>query len=101
MQARFPGASTEKLLDFCQRHRLRELSIFGSVLRDDFRPDSDIDVLIELQPGEMMTIERFLSMRDELEALFGRPIDLVEKPLVRNPYRRSEILRTREVLYAA
>lgn len=75
--------------------------MFGSVLRLDFRPVSDIDVLIELEAGEQMTIERFLALKDELESLFGRSVDLVEKPLLRNPYRRGEILRTREVLYAA
>jgi predicted nucleotidyltransferase len=91
----------EALSDFGRRHRLRELAIFGSVLRDDFRPDSDVDVLIELEPGETMSIERFLAMRDELQSLFGRAVDLVEKPLLRNPYRRSEIIRTHKVLYAA
>src|SRR5580704_13630039 len=91
---------TAVLADFCRRHRLRELSVFGSVLRVDFTPESDIDVLIELEPGEQMTIERFLTMKDELESLIGRSVDLVEKPLLHNPYRRNEILRTREVLYA-
>ena len=95
------GASVEVLADLSRRHRLRELSIFGSVLREDFGPGSDIDVLIEQEPGETMTIERFLALRDELVSLFGRSVDLVEKPLLRNPYRRGEILRTREVLYAA
>jgi uncharacterized protein len=95
------GISTESLVEFCRRHRLCELSIFGSVLRDDFRPDSDIDVLIELEPGQTMTIERFMEIHDALEAMFGRAVDLVEKPLLQNPYRRGEILRTREVLYAA
>jgi predicted nucleotidyltransferase len=93
--------SEDALVDFSRRHKLRELSIFGSALREDFRPDSDVDILIELDAGEPMTIERYLAMRDELERLFGRPVDLVEKPLIRNPYRRREILRTREVLYAA
>ena len=95
------GASAPNLPDLCRRHGLRELSIFGSVLRDDFRPESDVDVLVELAPGQIMTIERFLAIQDDLEALFHRPVDLVEKPLLRNPYRRGEILRTREVLYAA
>jgi len=94
--------SREEIADFCHRWKLAEFSIFGSILRQDFRPDSDIDVLIQLLPGETMSIERYLSMRDELIALFGgREVDLVEKPLLRNPIRRKEILRTREVLYAA
>lgn len=99
--ARRLNVTAEVLRDFARRQNLRELSIFGSVLRDDFRPDSDVDVLIELEPGQVMTIERYLAMKDELESLFGHPVDLVEKPLLRNPYRRGEILRTREVLYAA
>jgi uncharacterized protein len=94
-------AEAQALAELCRRHKLRELSLFGSVLRDDFGPKSDIDILIELEPGQLMTIERYLAIRDELEALFGRSIDLVEKPLIRNPYRRREILSTREVLYAA
>ncbi len=75
--------------------------MFGSVLCADFTPDSDVDLLFEIEPGEQMTIERFLALKDELESLFSRSVDLVEKPLLRNPYRRNEILRTREVLYAA
>jgi predicted nucleotidyltransferase len=95
------GMTLAELSEFCRRHRLRELSIFGSVLREDFRPDSDIDVLIDLEPDQSMTIERYLAMLDELEAKLGRSIDLVEKRLVTNPFRRNEILRTRRVLYAA
>jgi uncharacterized protein len=90
-----------QLAELCQRFKVRELSIFGSVLRDDFRSDSDVDVLIEMEPAESMTIEKFLAIQDALEALIQRPIDLVEKKLVNNPYRREEILRTREILYAA
>ena len=96
-----PQVPPEALAEFARRHRIRELSIFGSILRDDFGPDSDVDILFELQPGEEMTIERYLDMQNELERLFGRAVDLVEKPLVSNPYRRAEILRTRKVVYAA
>lgn len=90
----------DRIADFCRHWKLTEFSLFGSVLRDDFRPDSDVDVLIQLQQGETMSLEKFIDMRDELIAMFGREVDLVEKPLLRNPYRRDEILRTREVLYA-
>ena len=94
--------STQEVEAFCRRHGVVELSIFGSVLRDDFRPDSDVDVLISLKPGQTLTPESYLDMRDELSALFGgREIDLVQKRLLVNPFRRHEILRTREVLYAA
>ena len=92
----------ERIEAYCRKWKIKELSLFGSVLRDDFRPDSDIDVLISFAPGGEMTFENFLEMRDELSAIFGgRPIDLVEKRLVKNPFRRHEILTTREVVYAA
>ncbi|MBC8106017.1 MAG: nucleotidyltransferase domain-containing protein [Anaerolineae bacterium] len=87
---------------FCRKYRVAELSLFGSALRDDFGPASDVDVLIALAPGETMSLEKYLDMRDELSALFGgREIDLVQKRLLKNPFRRHEILTTRQVLYAA
>lgn len=87
---------------FCRKWKLNELSLFGSVLRDDFGPHSDIDVLISFIPGAKMTFDGFIEMREELSLIFGgRPVDLVEKRLLRNPFRRYEILTTREVLYAA
>ncbi len=93
---------TDKIGAFCQKWKLKEFSLFGSVLRDDFGPQSDIDVLISFRPGAAMTFEGYLQMREELSAIFGgRSVDLVEKRLLRNPFRRYEILTTREVVYAA
>lgn len=87
---------------FCERYGVEEFALFGSVLRDDFGPESDVDVLIALREGVTMTPETYLDMRDELSVLFGgREIDLVQKRLLRNPYRRAEILATRQVMYAA
>lgn len=87
---------------FCKRWKVQEFSIFGSALRNDFRPDSDVDVLVSFTPEGGMTFESFVEMRAELSELFGgRQVDLVEKRLVRNPFRRYEILTTRKVLYAA
>ena len=87
---------------FCRKWGLKELSVFGSILRNDFGPDSDVDVLVSFQPGHAMTLDGFLDMRDELSAMFGgREVDLVQKRLLKNPFRRYEILTTREVLYAA
>jgi predicted nucleotidyltransferase len=87
---------------FCRKWNLRELSVFGSVLRDDFRPTSDVDVLVTLTPGSAMTFEGFLEMREELSQMFGgREIDLIQKRLLRNPFLRERILTTRKVLYAA
>ncbi len=91
-----------KLEDFCQRYGVVELALFGSVLREDFGPDSDVDVLVAFKSGQTMTIEKHLAMQDELSAIFGgRQIDLTQKRLLKNPYRRHEILTTRQVLYAA
>jgi predicted nucleotidyltransferase len=92
----------QQVEQFCRRHGVQELALFGSVLRDDFAPDSDVDVLLTLEPGQTMTVEKYLDMSDELSAMFGgREVDLVQKRLLKNPFRRHEILTTREVLYAA
>jgi uncharacterized protein len=92
----------KRIEEFCRKYGVRELALFGSVLRDDFAPDSDVDVLIDRDPAQPMTIETYLEMRDALSAMFGgREIDLTQKRLLKNPYRRHEILTTRQVLYAA
>lgn len=89
-----------KIADFCRRWHITELSLFGSVLRDDFRPDSDVDVLVEFEPGHTPGWQA-CEAREELEAMFGRSVDLVTKPALQNPFRRHEILRTRQVVYDA
>lgn len=91
----------DALAAFCRKWRIRELSLFGSALRDDFRPDSDLDFLVSFEPGVSLDIDALLAMKDELESRYSRPVDLVEKEALRNPWRKQEILRTREVLYAA
>lgn len=92
--------SREGMAAFCRKWKVEELSIFGSVLREDFGPQSDVDVLISLLPGEELTLENYLDMRDELSLMFGgREIDLVQKRLVKNPHRRQAILQSREILY--
>jgi predicted nucleotidyltransferase len=90
----------DKIEDFCRRWKIKEFALFGSVLRDDFRPDSDLDVLVVFEPDGGITFNNRAEMLDELTAIFGREVDLVEKDLIRNPFRRHEILRTREVVYA-
>ena len=84
----------------CHKWMVREFSLFGSVLRDDFRSDSDIDVLVSFQPEHPWSLFDLLDMQDELSALLGRPVDLVTKGSLRNPFQRHEILTTRRVLYA-
>ena len=92
----------KRIAAFCQRWSITEFSLFGSALRDDFRPDSDVDVLVSIDP-KATTIGLFeiIDMKLELETMFKRPVDLVEKEGLRNPYRRKEILSTAQVIYVA
>jgi hypothetical protein len=91
----------ETLAEFCRKWRVRELSIFGSALRDDFGPESDLDFLVSFDPAAPWSLWDLSTMRDELAAITGREVDLVEKEGLRNPYRRKEILANREVIHAA
>jgi predicted nucleotidyltransferase len=91
----------DALRTFCERWKIRELAVFGSVLRDDFSATSDVDVLVSFETGAPVTAFDLVDMRDELQQLFGRGVDLVEKQALLNPFRRREILRTARVLYAA
>lgn len=90
----------EQIRDFCRKWKVVEFSLFGSVLRDDFRPDSDIDVLLSFAESANWSLYDILDMKDELKAVFGREVDLVEKEAIRNPYRRRMMLAEHEVLYA-
>jgi len=89
----------KEIAEFCKRWSITEFSVFGSVLRDDFRPDSDIDVLVTIDPKAHIGLFELIDMKLELEKMFKRPVDLVEKEGLRNPYRRQEILRTAQVVY--
>lgn len=89
---------------FCRRWRIAELALFGSVLRDDFRPDSDVDVLVRFAPNARPTLFDLVRMKDELQELLGRPVDLVSRRAIeasRNHVRRNAILGSAEVIYAA
>ena len=92
----------KRIAAFCQRWSITEFSLFGSALRDDFRPNSDVDVLVSIDPkAQNIGLFEIIDMKLELEDMFKRPVDLVEKEGLRNPYRRKEILRTAQVIYAA
>lgn len=91
----------EQIVTFCRKWGVEELSFFGSVLRDDFQPDSDVDVLVGLPEKSGLSLYDWTDMQYELEQMFGRKVDLVSKRGLRNPFRRHEILSTREILYAA
>jgi uncharacterized protein len=91
----------KKIAAFCVRWGVTEFSLFGSVLRDDFGPKSDVDVMLVIKPDAPIGLSELVKMQLELEKLFKRPVDLVEKEGLRNPYRRKEILGTARVIYAA
>ncbi len=87
----------DQIADFCRRWKITEFSLFGSVLRDDFRPDSGIDVLVSFAPDARWSLFDFFGMGEELEALLGRKVDMLTRSAVEQSYnwiRRKEILRT-------
>lgn len=87
------------IAEFCRRHRIRRLALFGSILRDDFTPESDIDVLVEFDPGATPGFA-FFSMQEELSAILGRKVDLNTAAEL-SPYFRQEVLGEAEALYDA
>ena len=91
----------KQIEDFCLRWKISEMALFGSVLSDEFRSDSDIDVLVSFKDDADWGLFDFVDMTDELKAIFGREVDLVEKDSLRNPFRRQRILASNEVIYAA
>lgn len=91
----------EKLAETCHRYHVKSLSLFGSATRADFAPGSDIDVLVEFDPDHTPSFSTLVDLQDELSALFqGRKVDLATTAILRNPYRRSAILKDLERLYA-
>lgn len=89
----------DQIAELCRRYRIRKLALFGSVLRDDFGPDSDVDVLVEFDPGHTPGFG-FVAIQDELSTLLGRKVDL-NTPNNLSRYFRDEVVRDAEVLYAA
>lgn len=96
----------EQIIDFCERWQIAELAFFGSVLRDDFRPDSDsdIDVMVRFLPESSHTLFSMVSMEQELSGILGGETDLLSRTAVeknRNYIRREAILKSAEVFYVA
>jgi predicted nucleotidyltransferase len=94
----------KQIEDFCRRWKIKELSLFGSVLRDDFHPDSDVDVLVTFELDANTTFDNHMEMQDEIEKIFGRKVDLIERKLVErseNYIRRRHILQSLEPVYVA
>ena len=101
MKIKIPKA---KIAEFCKRWNISELAIFGSALRADFRPDSDVDVLVSFAPEAKVTLFEMVHMQDELKQIFGRDVDLISKRGVensRNYLRRKAILESAQVIHVA
>ncbi len=90
----------QQIIGFCQRHSVAKLAFFGSVLRDDFGPESDVDVLVEFEPGEEPGLMGLAAMEEELSEILGREAD-IRTPEDLSHYFRDKVISTAEVQYAA
>lgn len=88
----------ERIAEFCRRHHIRRLAFFGSVLREDFTPQSDVDVLVEFEPHTRLTYFTLAHIEDDLSTVLGRKADL-HMPGTLHPYLRDKVLRQAEDLY--
>ena len=96
--------STAKVPEFCRRWKVAELALFGSVLRPDFGPESDVDVLVAFLPGAAWSLLDHIQMQEELASLLARPVDLISRRAVErsdNRIRRRAILESAQVIYAS
>ncbi len=91
--------SHDVLDELCRRYGIKELALFGSVTREDFRSDSDIDILVEFQPGVRNGLFAFVRLQQELEAMLGRPVDLVPKDGLK-PVIRDHVIHSSRTIYA-
>jgi uncharacterized protein len=94
----------ERIAEFCRKWKIVELSFFGSVLREDFRPDSDVDVLVTFAPDKRYSLFDLVHMEEELEKMLGRKVDLVERRAIEqseNYIRRKHILNSAQTVYVA
>jgi len=89
----------EKIADFCRRHQIRRLSLFGSVLGEEFRPESDVDVLVEFRPGAKRGMLALAAMEEQLAEILGREVDL-HTPGFLSKYFRDRVLAEAELQYA-
>ncbi len=91
----------EALAVVCQRYSVKSLSLFGSAVRDDFRSDSDVDVMVEFDPQSSPSLFSLVAMKEDLEGIFGHPVDLATPEILRNPYRRQTIERDLKRIYVS
>jgi uncharacterized protein len=90
------------IADFCRKWKITQIELFGSALREDFRPESDVDLLVTFEDGARITLFDLVHMQDEMAGIVGRPVDLVDRAGIeqsRNPFRRHRILSTAQVVY--
>jgi len=95
--------SADKIAEFCQRWKIQELALFGSALRDDFGPDSDVDILVEFDTDADWSLLNHIQMQQELQTLLGREVDLISKRALersRNWLFRREVLNTAKVFFS-
>ena len=99
-----PVIDKRRLGRVCKKHHIKRLALFGSILRDDFGPDSDVDVLVDPEPGHLTTLSECVQTRDALVKLFGREVDLLKRAVVENSsnaLRKRHILESARVVYEA
>ena len=99
--AEFVAPPPDKLDALCRRWKIAKLTLFGSQARGDARSDSDVDLLVEYGPDADWSLFDIARLREEMAALFGRPVDLVRERNITNPYRLATIRRDRRLLYGA
>lgn len=100
-RGRLPLANTQALEAFCQEHHILKLWFFGSILREDFAGNSDVDVLVEFDPEVRLSLWGMVGIQEELAGLLGRAVDLIEWKALKNPFVRQEVFRTSRLAYAA
>lgn len=92
---------TQGIPELCRRWRIREFALIGSVLRQDFGAESDVDVLLTFEPESTWSLLDIARLQEELQAHFGRRVDILEEQAIRNPYMLASVRGTKRVLYAA
>jgi predicted nucleotidyltransferase len=100
MKKRNINIPKEKIAEFCQRHYIRRLALFGSALREDFTPNSDVDVLVEFEPGTRIGMIRLAGIELELSEILGRKVDM-HTPGFISKYFRNQVLEEAEDQYVA
>lgn len=93
-------SNKDKLFELCQKHKVKELYLFGSILTDNFRDSSDIDILVQFYQMDLMDyFDNYMDLKENLEQLFNRPVDLVENQAIKNPIFRRVVDREKQLIY--